>query len=280
MDFEIYSISEVTGYGGSTDLKQPFRPFFAWNDFSGRDRQDGAYFSISRQPRLLSARQRLQGARSSYIGSEVFISLVDGEEGPYRSQLRQLEVETLCTNRDLSLHLVLGTGRTDFNLDSGGPVESVRCLAGPTPPRASHANGDTSWRLISHLSLNYLSLVDTALGAGEGAAALRELLSLYADLSDATTVKQIDGIRSTSCTGITRALPVAGPTTFGRGLEITLNCDEGAFEGSGVFLLGAVLERFFAKYVSINSFTETVLRTVQRGEIMRWQTRPGLRQIV
>jgi type VI secretion system protein ImpG len=73
---------------------------------------------------------------------------------------------------------------------------------------------------------------------------------------------------------------VPGPTTFGRGLEISLTCDEGAFEGSGVFLLGAVLERFFAKYVSINSFTETVLRTVQRGEIMRWPARTGLRPTI
>jgi type VI secretion system protein ImpG len=73
---------------------------------------------------------------------------------------------------------------------------------------------------------------------------------------------------------------VPGPTTFGRGLEISVTCDEAAFEGSGVFLMGAVLERFFAKYVSINSFTETVLRTVQRGEIMRWQARTGLRQAI
>jgi type VI secretion system protein ImpG len=46
-----------------------------------------------------------------------------------------------------------------------------------------------------------------------------------------------------------------------------------------VFLFGAVLERFFAKYASINSFTETVLRTLQRGEIMRYSTRVGRRAI-
>jgi type VI secretion system protein ImpG len=279
MDFEIYSIKDVMGYGASTEIKQQFRPFFAWNDQSTTE-EVPAYYTVSRQPRLLSARQRSQGARSSYVGAEVFLSLVDPDEGPYRSSLRQLGVETLCTNRDLPLHLTIGQSRTDFTLESGAPVEAIRCVAGPTPPRATHALGDTSWRLISHLSLNYLSLVDTGSGAGEKAAALRELLSLYADLTDPTSRKQIDGVSSTSCLGITRALPVPGPTTFGRGLEVTLTCDEGAFEGSGVFLMGAVLERFFAKYVSINSFTETVLRTVQRGEIMRWPSRLGLRQIL
>jgi type VI secretion system protein ImpG len=279
MDFEIYAVKEVIGYGASSEIKQSFHPFFAWNDQTAAD-EAPAYYTIERQPRVLSARQRAHGARSSYVGSEVFIALVDGDEGPYRSTLRQLAIETLCTNRDLPLHLAVGQGQTDFTLESGAPVESTRCLAGPTPPRPSHADGDTSWRLISHLSLNYLSLVDTKGGSGQKAAALREMLSLYGDLGDSTTRKQIEGVRETACAGITRALPVPGPTTFGRGLEISVTCDEAAFEGSGVFLLGAVLERFFSKYVSINSFTEMVLRTIQRGEMMRWPARTGLRQAV
>src|SRR5450432_124608 len=249
MDFEIHSVTAVVGHGGIGEKKQPFHPFFAWNDQTPHD-YPPAYFTVHREPRTLSTKQRAQGPRSSYVGSEVYLSLVDPDEGPYRSELRQLDVEARCTNRDLPLHLVLGQGRTDFNLDSGGPVESIRCVAGPTSPHPSHAHGDTSWRLISHMSLNYLSLVDASSGAGEGAAALRELLSLYADLAEPNALKQIEGVRSTTCTGITRALPVSGPTTFGRGLEIGLTCDEVAFEGTGVFLLGSVMERFFAKYAS------------------------------
>lgn len=280
MDFEVYSINEVVGHGTNAEIKQPFRPFFAWNHQTTSDDAQ-AYYTIQRQPRVLSGRQRTMGPRSSYVGSEVFLSLVDGDEGPYRSQLRQLAVEVLCTNRDLPLHMSLGQGRTDFVLESGAPIEAIRCLAGPTPPRSSHAHGETAWRLISHLSLNYLSLVDTAEGAaGQGAAGLRELLSLYADLSDAAARRQIEGIRSTASAPITRPLPIPGPTMFGRGLEITVTCDESSFEGTGVFLLGAVLERFFAKYVSINAFTETVLRSVQRGEVMRWPTRAGRRSVV
>jgi type VI secretion system protein ImpG len=56
-----------------------------------------------------------------------------------------------------------------------------------------------------------------------------------------------------------------------------LTVDEAAFEGSGVFLLGMVLEQFFVHYVSLNSFTETVLTSSDRGEIMRWPTRLGQR---
>ncbi len=184
-------------------------------------------------------------------------------------------MNVLCTNRDLPLQLALGQGKTDFHLESGAPVEATRCLAGPSAPRRPHAWGDMSWRLIGHLSLNYLSLTD---GPGEeGAASLRELLRLYGDFTDGALRRQIDGVRSIKSLPIVRRIPAEGPTTFGRGLEVTLECDEAAFEGTSVFLLGSVLERFFSKYVSINSFTETVLRTIQRGEIMRWPAILGQR---
>ena len=135
--------------------------------------------------------------------------------------------------------------------------------------------GNTSWKLISHLSLNYLSLIDS--NEEEGAAALRELLFLYADEADASTERQIEWVKSIKSAPITRRLPTSGPISFGRGLEITLTCEDEAFEGSGVFLLGSVLEEFFSRYVSMNSFTETALRTVDRGEVARWPAKIGRR---
>ena len=77
---------------------------------------------------------------------------------------------------------------------------------------------------------------------------------------------------------ITRRLPTDGPIVFGRGIEIELELEESAFEGMGVFLLSAVLERFFAGYASINTFTETRVRSTTRGEIMQWPVRIGQRQ--
>ena len=72
-----------------------------------------------------------------------------------------------------------------------------------------------------------------------------------------------------------RRLPGRGPLVFGRGLEITLGVDERAFEGASAFLLGLVLHRFFTRHVSINLFTETILRSESRGEIGRWGTAVG-----
>ena len=64
---------------------------------------------------------------------------------------------------------------------------------------------------------------------------------------------------------------------FGRGLEIVVDVDELAFEGGSAFLLGSVLSHFFGRYVSINSFTETALRSLGRGEINRWVPQWGAR---
>jgi type VI secretion system protein ImpG len=140
------------------------------------------------------------------------------------------------------------------------------------------AEGETAWRLISHQSLNYLSLLDT--DERGGAAALRDLLALYADQTDTVLRKQVDGVRSVVAKPVMRRVPTPGPISFARGLEVTVTLEERGFEGTGVFVFGAVLEQFLARYVGINSFTEMVVRTVERGEVMRWPVRIGRRPTV
>ena len=273
MDLEVYQVETVTGFG-SGDLEVEFRPFYHSKNWNAHE-EDRAYYTARRAPRALSARQKQDGPRSSYVGSEVFVSLVDAREAPFCPDLRQLGLNVLCTNRDLSLRMPVGLGATDFSLMSGGPVQAVRCISGPTRPRVSWPSGETAWRLISHLSLNYLSLVDQ--DVREGAVALRELLGLYADLADPAARKQIEGVQSISASPIVRRIPAPGPVAFGRGLGIEVTLEDAAFEGSGCYLLASVLEHFFTRYTSINSFTETTLRTVERGEVTRWAARPGLR---
>jgi type VI secretion system protein ImpG len=277
LDFEVYSVSSVTGFGAKGEVRRTFQPFYRADRRSAIG-EEAAYFTTQRRERLTSGRERAQGSRSSYGGSEVYLSLVDGHEGPFRSDLRQLSVETLCTNRDLPLVMPIGDTGSDFTLESGAPVKTVRCVAGPSAPRPAAAQGETAWRLISHLSLNYLAIAESS--GDDGANALRELLSLYADPTEPGSQRQIQGVRSASTQPIVRKLPVDGPLSFARGVEITLQCDESAFEGASVFMLGTVLSRFFARYVSINSFVETVVRTSQRGEVARWPMTMGRRPAI
>lgn len=275
-DFEVFEIESVTGYSANSSEEREFRPFYLAKD---ADSGVGAYYTTNRAPRMLTANERQFGKKSSYAGTELFLTLVDANSAPYRADLRELGVKALCTNRHLPIQMAVGVGRTDFSMAVNAPVNAIRCITGPTLPKPSHTEGRFFWRLISHLSLNYLSLVDSAKG-DEGAAGLRELLKLYCEENNRLALRQIEGLLTVKSKPVVRRVAAPGPISFARGLEITLSFDEAAFEGTGIFTLGAVLEQFFAKYVSLNSFTETVIRSKQRGEIVRWPTRMGIRQIL
>jgi type VI secretion system protein ImpG len=268
MDFEVHGVTGVVGHGGAQ--RRRFLPFHAVGARDGAGQP--AWYATSRTPRRVSAAQRRQGLRSDYLGSETWISLVDAREAPQHGDVRELAVETLCTNRDLPILMPVG-GSDDFRLEAAAPITGIRCVQGPSRPLPPPDDGEAHWRLVNQLSLNTLSLVDD--DAAASAAALRDLLRVHAAGASPVVARQIDGLRAVRRKPVHRRVPAPGPVVFGRGLEITLECDEAAFEGSSAFVLGAVLERFFARYVTLNSFTETVLRSTRRGELMRWPSRLG-----
>ncbi|MBL9208049.1 MAG: type VI secretion system baseplate subunit TssF [Opitutaceae bacterium] len=272
LDFEVYRVESVNGIGAKSEQLQTFFPFYGSR---AGGTAGGSFYTTHRVPRTLSQQEKRYGKNTSYTGSELYLSLVDGQSAPYSSDLRQLALEVLVTNR----HLPLSMGdRIEFTPDGGGPVQSVRCVTGPTPPQPSHIDGEILWRLISHLSLNYLS-VDGGPGS-EDPGPFRELLRLYADVADRALMKQIDGVQAVTVKPVVRRIETLGPVTFVRGSEITLRLDETAFEGAGVFLFGSIVERFLTRYASINSFTETVIVTPQRGEVMRWPIQTGTRPLL
>ena len=281
MDFEVYSVQRVIGYGEGVEAEQEFRPFYASVD-ADESGTGWGYFTARREPRALSEPQRRDGARTSYIGSEVLVSLVDSREVPYSATIRQLAIDVLATNRDLALLMPVGSD-ADFSLAISAPVEGIRCLRGPSRPKPMIPEGEMAWRLINHLSLNYLIVND--LDQAQGATVLREFLELYADLSDVDVAegisrRQAQGVRRVTVAPRTRRLPVPGPIVFARGLEIRLTVDETAFAGASAFLLGAVLEQVFGRLASMNTFTELVLISEARGEIKRWPPRMAARQLV
>lgn len=283
LDFEVYAVTNVVGHGIGSESEQRFLPFYAAYS-TDEEQRHTSYFTTRREPRLASEAVKRRGPRSTYIGTEVFLNLVDSSQAPFRGDLRQLSIETLCTNRDLAMQLPLPVGGNHLTLDVAAPVSAVRVVSGPSRPYAPLADGVLAWRAISHLSSNYLSFSPVWDGTSwqktapqDAAAALRDLLELYAASADVSARRQIDGIRAVDVDRIVRRLPGPGPLAFGRGLEIALVVDEMAFEGASAFLMGAVLNRYFARHVSINTFTETVLKTEKRGEISRWGQQWGAR---
>ena len=276
LDFEIHSIEKVVGHQSESDRALVFHPFYAAADADHRGA--GAYFSVRREQRVLSEQSRRHGPRTGYIGSECFLSLVDAIEAPFSSELRQITVEALCTNRDLSLLTPVGNAGSDLTLMTSAPVDRITFLVVPTRPTPALAEREMTWRLISHLSLNYLTLTDV--NSDQGASALRELLGLYSRLGAAGADTQVEAVQKLKVQAVDRRVPSRGPIVFGRGVRLELEVDEAPFAGVSPWMLGAVLDQFFARHVGINSFTEFALRTIQRGSIASWAPQIGRRPSV
>jgi type VI secretion system protein ImpG len=282
LDYEAHRVIEVFAHYPGRKEKVPVYPLYSLPTVD-QPLDEALYYTVRRLPRLKSEDERRFGSRSNYAGTELFLSLFEPGGLEDTDRVKELSVKALVSNRHLTEQLPVGDGGADFRLIDDTALY-LRCIAGPTPPRDSviHANreqrephhpGPVMWRLINLLSLNHLGLSDPA--NADKAAGLREVLALFADLSQNFTESHIRGIEKVSTRPIVRRL--RQPTGFNaaRGLEITVTFDERDFESSGVMILGAVLDRFLAEYSSINSFTETVIASTQRGVIMRWPPRSG-----
>lgn len=266
MTNEVYSIDRVTAT--SPDNQQvEYRPFFSVKHASDREGQKAFWTSVRRPSGL--------GAPETDRGTEVFLSLVDLEFSPSAPANWTLDVETTCLSRDLPHQLPLSGGpKSDFRLLHGrAQVPMVWSMTGrPSPTLRPPQKHGAMWRLISHLSLNHLSLVDYE----EGADALREILKLYDFADSAETRAMIDGVRSVSSRRVVGRTPGDARIGFCRGVEVTVHFDEDRFAGSGVYLFACVLERFLGLYCSLNSFSKLVATTNKReGELRRWSPRAG-----
>lgn len=274
LDYEVFDVVSATGFDDQ-GRERRFLPLFAPDH--GSSPFLPAYYSVWREPRLMSDKARRDGPRSGYLGTEVFLQLVDPEEAPVAHGLRQLSVQTRCTNRDLPVFLISNAGAGGFSLESGLKVDGVRLVAGPSRPYSAVREGGVAWRLLNLLSLNYLSLLDT--GGGEGAAALRDLLSRLPMAGEPAQRRQVESLQKITASPVVRRHPVPGPVAFSRGIRVDLTVDELGHEGGSAMLFGSVMHQFLARHASMNSFVETALHSLTRGELHRWVPTLGTRPV-
>ncbi|UEP48109.1 type VI secretion system baseplate subunit TssF [Burkholderia ambifaria] len=275
LDYEVFSVSRVFGQKAETSTEVTFNPLYQTlhSDIGNY----GRYFSILREPRAMSANARKYGTRSEYVGTEVFVSLVDQAEAPYDDAIRYLSVDAWLTNRDLP-RLIPSNGISDLTMQDSVPIEGVSLVHPPSTPREPYATGETAWRLIRQLSFNYMPLAE--LDHRDGGQALRNMLRLFVGTSEHEQRTQIESLVGARTEPVVRRLPGHGLLVYGRGVRCELTVDESGFSGVSPYLFGLVLEQYLARHVSINVFTETELRSMQRGVVTRWKPRMGGRGAV
>jgi type VI secretion system protein ImpG len=285
LDYEPHRLLDVYAYYPGGQEKVPVQPLYSAS-LGGPQRSVGLHYTLRRLPRRRTVEEKRLGMPSDYTGTDMFISLSESGGVDDVAGIAELSVRALCSNRHLTEHLPIGAGGADFRLVDDFTLGIV-CAAGPTPPREpivtqlrsrsemAHT-GTVTWRLVNLLSTNHLGLVER--GAGRNGNALRETLAMFAEMTDSVTERRIRAIRNVDSRPIVRRLRQRNGIGAARGIEISVTIDEKAFEGAGIFLLGAVLDRFFAEYSGFNHFTQTVVRSVERGEVMRWPPRIGTRR--
>jgi len=253
---EIHSIRSVSTTSDVRDEANAIEPFFSYN----HRMQQGdhkAYWIGTRQAT----------GRPDLPGTEMLLAFMDLDFNPFRVPSDTVYAHTLCTNRHLAEELPAGA---ILQIERAAPLALVTMLTKPTFQIEPPSKGMALWRLISHLSLNYLSLSDSH----ESLKALREILKLYSVSDASDTLQQIKGIRQMSCKKVMRWIGSGAWRGLCRGTEVTLLFDDRLYVGSSAFLLASVLNRFFPLYASINSFTQLIIKSIQHEGI--WKKWPSM----
>jgi type VI secretion system protein ImpG len=255
---EVHSVTAVHGNTVVGNRRVEYAPYFSVDHVREHN------LPVS----FWTARRQLTG-RADTPGTDTWLSVVDLSLEPTSPAEQTVLVHALCTNRLLPEQVPVGAALEPEQPASGSRGILVTPL---TTPRPAPPPGGTPWRLVSQLSLNHLSLTD-----GPGAlAALQEILRLYAPDLDEAAERQIQGLRSLNCRHVVRRIGAGVRTAPVQGLAIDLHADERHFAGSSALLLASVLERFFCLYVTLNTFTELSVSSVQRHGIWHaWPPRAG-----
>jgi type VI secretion system protein ImpG len=260
----VFSVEDVVATSLGSDDVIKIEPFHALRHAADRNR-----------PTIFwSARRRPSGWRDDK-GTDVHISFVDLSSRTVFPDADTATARVLCFNEDLPSRLPFGNPRGDFEMPGGGPIKSIVALIKPTEPVHPPLGRPQLWRLISQLSLNYMSLVEG------GPKALRELLRLHNFRNTQEGDRHIDGILSVNAQPTFARIEGEHGLTFARGQRVEIEFDEEEYAGGGVYLLASVLERFLGLYVSLNSFAVLAARTKQRRSLLReWAPRSGWKALL
>jgi len=262
--FEVYSIDSVVRVekDASLETHEEVPPFYSIHHFSGE--ADPPFYWYATRERSVREHDR---------GTDMELALVDLEFRPVRSEAEVLSLDLTCTNRDLPEAIPFGgsSGTSDeFTLPNHAVVKHANLLRKPTASLRPPSKRGLQWRLISHLSLNQLSMV------AHGREVLQEVLGLYNSTESMAVSKQIQGIASVSAHPVTARVPGRECASFARGIEVSMTFDENYYVGSNLFLFASVLERFFAHFCAPNSFVKFRMFTRQQeGEVAQWPPRAG-----
>ncbi|MDR1362362.1 MAG: type VI secretion system baseplate subunit TssF [Holosporaceae bacterium] len=202
--------------------------------------------------------------KKSYIkdalGEDVYISFVDLDFNPTCPSDKIFYAHTLCTNRYVAEQIPANGA---LQLEISTPTKKIYCADRPTDQKPSPRSGEILWKLISALSLNSISF------GNEGLEKIREILNVFADISNSSIAEEIDAIVSIGSRVTAKRIDHQPWNGFARGSHVEMLFDE-RLSNNGI-PLSMIVAKFLATYASINTFVEvSVKNTVRNGILKTW----------
>lgn len=244
MDKEVMTIDEVvtTSIDGSVQVK--YEPFYYPRH--EKTSENAQHYWHSTRRRILTP------GEDHDLGTDVFITLVDLKTNSTAKHDWTLHVQTTCCNRDLVKEIpdITPKGPIALVRDVGGGVRG-QLISQPTLTKRPIRKEEYYWRLVSHLNLNHLSLIES----DEKADGLREILRLYNFSDTPEASRAIQGIVGIGYVRSVARVPTLHGSQLCRGIDIELKVEKDKMNGVGLYLFATVLDHVFSSFVSINSFT-------------------------
>lgn len=251
--YSVHSVTHVESWDAADKMHREYQPFESFEHKRGGEK--AAYYRLRVQP----------SARDESI--ETYISLVAEDDGEL-PQSTTISMDLMCTNRMLPLKL--GVGDICRSMDTGNAAIPFKNIIPVTPPFAPPLEGDTLWRLLSNMSLNYLPL--TNINALRGIMATYDFRAQHDSRRARVLERILDGmvaIHMRETDRIHEGLPLRGAVT-----ELTLRQRSFSCEGD-MFLFASALNEFLALYATVNSFHQLIVREEKNGERYIWPPRLG-----
>lgn len=261
---EVHSIDEVMAANTTTRESIPLEPLYAYR-YQARANASRVYWHAVRRRNEVGEREP----------SSMHISLVDIDGAMTEPDAEVLTVRCSCSDFDLPSRLPFGLEEGDFTAEEFPSIRQITALRRPTPSYDPPQAKGQLWRLVSQLSLNYLSLSE------EGNGALHEILRLHNFTDSSYLENQIGGIVRVGSRPHFAIMQSAYGNLPARGTRVEVEFDERQFVGGGVYLFANVLDRFLGSYTSINSFCQLAARTSQRKEPLgEWPPKAGYKPLI
>jgi type VI secretion system protein ImpG len=261
---EIFSIEEVIATNPRLRQSITLEPMHAYR-YQTRNRDDLAFWVATRH----------QNEFGEHEPSTMTISVVDLAGKFTEPEADVLTVRMRCTNFDLPTRFQFGSDSGDFEATGYSAAKSVVALRRPTASINPPSGQGSLWRLISLLSLNYLSLNE------EGRTAMQEILRLHNLTGSTASDNQVGSILGMKSSPNFALVDSAYGLIPARGTQVEMEFDEQQFAGSGLYLFAAVLDRFLASYASMNSFSQLTARSTLRKEVLgKWPPRAGTQALL